>query len=349
MIKECISVIVPVYNVAQYLPHCLQSLRKQTYDNLEIILIDDGSTDKSGEICDVAAKDDSRIRVVHQENRGVSAARNCGIQMANGEFIGFMDPDDQIAPSMYEELITAIKEKQADASFCSIREVFEDSGFCREYKPELSGCVSGEAALYQCLLPRHIGYFTSMCNKLFVRSALINKEGEIPKLNESLSISEDELWLVQVLPRIKKVALLKDAHYTYLMRSDSAMHNQERLQSRWCEQWSAKIMVFESAAGCEMCRSILKARLYQNAVYIGSEAYGKECFDKVRSIWQKRKEYRAFYFRSGCYSKKQKIRFIILEIMIELKMPSKWVKSITELTTLNWMQKENKGKEGFAV
>ena len=101
-----ISVIVPIYNIVEYLPRCVNSIRKQTYRNLEIILVDDGSTDTSGAMAEKFAMEDKRIRVFHKENGGVSTARNLGIEMATGEYIGFVDSDDYIEPKMYERLLS---------------------------------------------------------------------------------------------------------------------------------------------------------------------------------------------------------------------------------------------------
>lgn len=119
--KELISIIVPVYNVEQYLDDCLISIINQTYKNLEIILIDDGSTDKSGKICDEYAKKDSRIIVIHKENGGVSSARNAGLRIAKGAYIGFVDPDDWIAEDMYEVLYSNAKKYDADVSVCKYK------------------------------------------------------------------------------------------------------------------------------------------------------------------------------------------------------------------------------------
>lgn len=104
MNRPLITVIVPVYKVEQYLERCVDSLRNQTYRNLEIILVDDGSPDNSGKMCDAFAEQDSRIRVIHKENGGLSSARNAGLDIASGEFVGFVDSDDWITPDMYEHL-----------------------------------------------------------------------------------------------------------------------------------------------------------------------------------------------------------------------------------------------------
>ena len=109
--KEQISIVVPVYNVEQYLEKCVNSIINQTYKNLEIILVDDGATDSSGNMCDELAKSDNRIKVYHKENGGLSDARNYGVERATGEYIGFVDSDDYIDSEMYEKLYEAIKKR----------------------------------------------------------------------------------------------------------------------------------------------------------------------------------------------------------------------------------------------
>lgn len=125
-IKYMISVIVPVYNVEKYLEACLDSIRKQTYCDLEIILIDDGSIDKSGEICDMYCKKDSRIKVIHKSNGGLGSARNKGIDIATGEYICFIDSDDTIDMSMLYELQNVLTEENADMIKCNFYQNEED-------------------------------------------------------------------------------------------------------------------------------------------------------------------------------------------------------------------------------
>ena len=112
-----ISVIIPVYNVQDYLEECVNSILAQTYTNLEIILVDDGSKDNSGQLCDAFSKRDSRVKVIHKENGGVSTARNAGIESATGEYIAFVDADDYIAPDMYSRLMNLLKYFGADFCF----------------------------------------------------------------------------------------------------------------------------------------------------------------------------------------------------------------------------------------
>lgn len=121
-----ISVVVPVYKVETYLDTCVTSLVNQTFTDLEIVLVDDGSPDRSGELCDQWAKKDSRIRVIHKENGGLSDARNAGIQAARGDYIGLVDSDDFVDTDMYELLYTNLQKEQADVSVCTIYSCYKD-------------------------------------------------------------------------------------------------------------------------------------------------------------------------------------------------------------------------------
>ena len=123
--SKLLSVIVPVYNVESYLPTCIESIINQTYSNLELFLVDDGSTDKSGEICDEYAKKDSRIMVIHKENGGQGSARNRALDIAKGEYIAFVDSDDHIELNMYDAMINALERTDSDLVLCGF---YTDSG-----------------------------------------------------------------------------------------------------------------------------------------------------------------------------------------------------------------------------
>lgn len=125
--NELISVVIPVYNVETYLDACVRSVMKQTYSNIEIILVDDGATDNSGEMCDFYAKEDSRVKVIHKDNGGLSDARNCGIEVTKGEFITFVDSDDIVSCKYIETLYSLIKNNNADISICNCVHCFDDT------------------------------------------------------------------------------------------------------------------------------------------------------------------------------------------------------------------------------
>ena len=124
MKKNLISVIIPVYNVADYLPECIDSVLGQTYPELEVILVDDGSTDGCGEICDRYAAADSRVRVVHQTNSGAAAAKNTALRMAAGEYLSFVDSDDYLEPDAYSYMLELMEKERADVVQCAFRDVY---------------------------------------------------------------------------------------------------------------------------------------------------------------------------------------------------------------------------------
>ena len=123
---KLISIIIPVYNVSKYLDKCVKSILLQTYSNLEIILVNDGSTDGSGVLCDELKKTDKRICVIHKPNGGLSDARNAGLDIATGDYIGFVDSDDYVEPDMFQILLENAMKYDADVSGCRYAEVYED-------------------------------------------------------------------------------------------------------------------------------------------------------------------------------------------------------------------------------
>lgn len=149
MENELISVIVPVYNVSRYIDRCMTSLLKQTYENIEIILVDDGSPDDCGFKCDQYARTDSRVYVIHKKNAGLGMARNSGLDIAKGKYVAFIDSDDYVDEQMFERLYDRLKHEKADTCFCRYydrtsdgqnllaREVYKKSLYCEEEVWEL--------------------------------------------------------------------------------------------------------------------------------------------------------------------------------------------------------------------
>ena len=127
MIHKRVSTIIPVYNVEQYLPQCLDSVLSQSYSDLQVILIDDGSTDSSGAICDEYAKRDSRIVVIHQKNSGAAAAKNAGLRIANGKYLSFVDSDDYLESDAYAHMVELLEAQRADVVQCAFNDVYIDN------------------------------------------------------------------------------------------------------------------------------------------------------------------------------------------------------------------------------
>ena len=211
-----ISVIVPVYNVEKYLPDCIDSILAQTYQNLEIILIDDGSPDNCGKICDGYAEKDSRIKVIHKENGGVSSARNAGLDAASGEYVGFVDSDDIIAPTMYEELYGELLRTDSDVSICKMRRVRSDLDCTPASNENIKRIeMTREEAISEMIIIR--AFSGSLCNKLF-KAELVQDM----RLDESIAAAEDLLFATQIILNAKKVIFFSKELYYYFVRQGSA-------------------------------------------------------------------------------------------------------------------------------
>lgn len=210
-----ISVIVPVYNAEQYLDKCIGSILGQTYADLELILINDGSRDSSGTICDRWAEKDSRVKVIHQENQGVSAARNAGLDAAAGEYIGFVDADDEIAPETYETVMRHIGDH--DIAMWDAVTVWSDGRRepdtipmlgtdCtitrNDWTPELLGQMAG--AIWRCL-------YKSECISDI-------------RFPQGIKFSEDRLFNLYAMGRCSSLRYIKMPFYYRLMHSESAVH-----------------------------------------------------------------------------------------------------------------------------
>lgn len=213
-----ISIIVPVYNVEKYLSRCIESIINQTYTDLEIILVDDGSPDGSGKICDDYAALDSRIKVIHKENGGVSSARNCGIDNSTGEYLTFIDSDDYIEPEMFECIANAISQKDVDIVFIREKSVnlqgvtigingSTPSGDTNFYEQDFAaGIIIGQ----QC---------NGMCDKTYRKSLV----GDLRVL-EGKTHGEDLYFNIQFLKKIKVVAYIDKILYSYVTNEDSITH-----------------------------------------------------------------------------------------------------------------------------
>ncbi len=218
---EKISVIVPVYNVAEYLGKCVDSIMGQTYKNLEILLVDDGSKDNSGEICDEYALKDSRIRVIHQKNGGLSAARNTGLNAASGEYVFFCDSDDYIELDALEKLHSKLAADNADIVACGFSEVWEKEGKVTNKKAFTSnstGRWSGHESIIQMMRTNNI--CTVAWNKLYKRDLFDDvrfPEGRV---------HEDEATIYKALYKAKIVSFLPVSLYNYIQRNESIMHSQ---------------------------------------------------------------------------------------------------------------------------
>lgn len=215
-----ISIIIPVYNTGEYLPKCIYSIIQQTYKDLEIIIIDDGSKKGTAEICDSLAKEDNRIIVYHKKNEGVSIARNFGIGKASGEYIGFVDSDDWIDFDMYENLIKKIKKFNVDMVMCDATTIFNDNSSEQDTFNTLSESklITKEEINSQMLF--EIAGSAWRC--LYRRANLINYKIKFPS---GLKFSEDRIFNLNAIGNSKRIYYLKKSLYNRYVRKGSAVNS----------------------------------------------------------------------------------------------------------------------------
>lgn len=223
---QLISIIIPVYNVEKYVKECVARIINQTYKNIEILLIDDGATDHSGKICDECAEKDTRIKVIHKENGGVSSARNLGLELAQGEYITFVDADDFVADDYLEQLYNKMQNSNADLVFCKY--AFFDEGTIIQSKetfPEQIIVDKQDKNFINFICRfftwnRKKNIMGSSCRVLYKKEA-INKS----LFNTQLRIAEDLLFLVDVILNAHIVSFINKNLYFYRINNNSALHS----------------------------------------------------------------------------------------------------------------------------
>lgn len=224
MIK--VSVIIPVYNTEKYLSQCLNSILNQTLKEIEIICVNDGSTDNSGKILEAYAKIDTRIRVIHKENEGSVCARNTGIEVALGKYVGFVDSDDWIEPEMYMKLYELAEKYNVDlvssgyfleGNYTTVHMDTIDEGVYREKK-----YIDTLNQLIYRLDKKETGLRGSLCCKLFLREKVIVMQQSVPK---NISIAEDKMCLLIYMLNSSAVYVYRKAFYHYRINMESVTHD----------------------------------------------------------------------------------------------------------------------------
>ena len=213
---DLVSVIIPVYNAGKYIERCIQSIQKQKYENIEIILINDGSIDDSQFICQKLKEKDNRIRLINKKNEGVSVARNTGLKYVTGKYITFIDSDDWIEENYIHKLVNGFQYENVDIVCCNY---FEDSlNKCVRKMSFESKIIDKEEAL-NCFSPY---YFTSVWGKLFKREIVENLEFE-----SNIYYSEDTLFYTEAVLKADKVYWIQDALYHYYINTNGALKNKD--------------------------------------------------------------------------------------------------------------------------
>ena len=247
-----ISVIIPVYNTAAFLDDCLSSVVRQTYSDLQIILIDDGSTDASGSMCDFWAEKDERIQVIHQKNAGVSAARNAGLCAATGDLIAFLDSDDTLPPEAYEQLVTGMG--NADLVMGRTRNMAEDGTLLADDGPS-DITPQRDTFLLELFEERSGCYLGYMGGKLIRREIL---EQHQIRFDPTIRMNEDRLFLTEYLIHSGGISLIDAVVYHYRQRGSSVMQ---------LSRGSATVRESEMTVLDSFDRLIPMAQAYSPALY----------------------------------------------------------------------------------
>lgn len=244
-----ISIIIPVYNSVKFLNACLDSIIRQTYQNMEIILVDDGSTDGSSTLCDEWGKKDSRIRTLHQKNQGVSAARNYGLKFATGNLISFVDSDDTLENDMYEKLIDTMLKYKADIAHCGYKRMNENG----EIIKEVSGShiileQDSEEAIQYMLEGKY--FVGGLWNKLYTYDSIKNLQFCIDLKN-----NEDVLFNVLAFQNANRIVFVDETKYCYYEHSSSA-----------CNQMQEERQIRDSAYAAQLMNKCCKKMELQNVI-----------------------------------------------------------------------------------
>lgn len=220
--ESLISIIVPVYNAEKYVHRCLKSIISQTYKNLEIIVVNDGSTDGTGDIINQIAQTDSRVILLNKKNAGVSQARNSGLDIAKGKYVGFVDSDDYIAPAMYQMLIGRINEDKTDMAICG---AYNDAGHGEPvplkflYENEV---VSIKQYLEYMANGLYSVYYGAMWNKLYAMDLMKNR-----RFNPKISYAEDFLMNTDIFKDVRTVSVCSECCYYYNIEKNDSLSRKQ--------------------------------------------------------------------------------------------------------------------------
>lgn len=308
-----ISVIVPIYNVEKYLDKCIRSLSEQTFKEQEIILVDDGSTDRSGAICDDWAKKDSRIVVIHQKNQGISEARNVGIGCSQGDYLAFVDGDDFVEAQYLEKLYRKAKEDDTDITICNYRFSDEDGNDIQNsnYSYFTSEKILNGYEVLMLFEDKHIRTFFDVCwNKLY-KKELFEGIG-FPK---GISIVEDISLLPSLYYRAKRVGFCGEVLYNYVYRKSSVSNKSRSLS----EDLAVRLPMMEKRLALykewnikELC---LLQVIHLYSLYLLEEKKNKDTLSKLQ------KEYRSLFLKKKYYGRialSRKVKLIIAFLSLNI-------------------------------
>ena len=293
-----ISIICPVYNAQKFIQKCLNSIVQQTFNDWELILVDDGSPDNSGVICDEYAAKDERIKVIHKKNGGVSSARQAGLEAASGEYVIHVDPDDWIEPTMLEELFAKAKEEEADVVIC---DYFVNDGETESYKTQKPTSLEAAQILKDLFQQLH----GSCWNKLVKRACYITYNIRFP---ENINYCEDLLTWVQLFKHDEvKTAYLPKAFYHYWMNENSISHRLTRKNFEGLQRYLSMLDIILIGEEYKQLRDNAALGVFIES-FIGGVMTNEEVSDMFCKV------------RTTAYSSSVGLRWKLGYIMIDLRL-----------------------------
>ena len=304
-----LSIIVPIYKVEKYLDECIQSILGQTFTDFELILVDDGSPDACPQMCDAAAEQDSRVRVIHQKNGGLSAARNTGIEAARGNWLGFVDSDDFVAPDMYEKLYHAAVNAGADCAMCSVHLIHEDGSWMDtlQHWKVYGGGYTGEDILKTITWQNNAPYLVAW-NKLYRREVFRTLRYPVGRINEDVFV------FAELFDTIKMVACVEQPLYFYRQRTGSIMQSKCTLRNL-DEMWSFVhcFECFQRSGRMEML-PFVESRVFAKltGVYYRLSAQEQHS-DAMRQAMAAQKKAAKFLRQQGMLTKKAALRTMLFQ------------------------------------
>ncbi|MBO5204316.1 MAG: glycosyltransferase family 2 protein [Clostridia bacterium] len=319
-----VSIIIPVYNVEKYLPECLESVINQTYKNLEILLIDDGSPDNSGKICDEYAEKDARIKVIHKENGGVSSARNLGLNIATGEYITFIDSDDFVDEHYVEYLYNDLTSQSSDMSFCGFSKHFgqttEKYEECFPNKLNIDFKNMDFERFFHSFFQFNNTVFGSIWRVLYKKDVIKNI-----LFNSNIKISEDLVFVLNCIFKCKSISHIEDSLYFYRVNNQSACRSYKRnyLQSQLALADELKKLFCRFDDGdteklFDTYRALLCYYCFSNEIKFKGNTNRRENIGKIR----KSELYRYFNLKNCVKidNFKAKIKFLIVWGLVKLRL-----------------------------
>lgn len=303
MKKPLISIIIPVYNVEQYLDYCMQSVLEQSYKNIEIILVDDGSVDSSGEMCDMYAKMDERVKVLHKKNGGLSSARNAGMEIIKGEYFSFLDSDDYIRSDYISKMYKYIVNDKSDMVICSVKKVIGNEDYRIIQKDSSEHFLFEKEVIKYKMLSRQVPMYAP--SKLYKAKLAIKTKFPEGRLYEDIPT----IW--NVVKDVNKVTYTNDEIYFYRQRLDSIVNTKykhERMdQLYFSEDILKEISKTDSLYNIAMSRCFFAAA--DNMTYVTKE-YSEDWIYLSEAL----KKYKFGVFKDSTAEKKIKIMAILATI-----------------------------------